>query len=79
MQVGQFKDKLCNFISWCHSGIEGVKWCDRITNTELMERAKHVSRGRGHWCWIGHHKKKMVDNVTRKSFLWKPQCKSKKT
>uniref|UniRef100_A0A0B7BTA3 Uncharacterized protein n=1 Tax=Arion vulgaris TaxID=1028688 RepID=A0A0B7BTA3_9EUPU len=39
--------KLQTFINWCLRRIEGLRWYNRVTNEELLERTRDSSEPRG--------------------------------
>ena len=74
--------KLQTFINWCLRRIEGIRWYDRVTNEELMERTRQIPVNeqvkKRRWRWIGHTLRKPEGNITRRVLAWNPQGQRKK-
>ena len=70
------------FINWCLRRIEGIRWYDRVTNEELMERTRQIPVNeqvkKRRWRWIGHTLRKPEGNITRRVLAWNPQGQRKK-
>ena len=74
-------NKIQVFINSCLRQLLGIRWPDRITNEELLNRTnqepinKVISRRK--WRWIGHTLRKPRDDITRQALYWNPQGKRK--
>ena len=74
--------KIQCFVNTCLRRILGIRWPDRISNTDLWERAgqeplaKQILQRK--WGWIGHTLKKPPANITRQALSWNPQGKRRR-
>ena len=66
--------KIQCFVNTCLRRILGIRWPDRISNTDLWERAgqeplaKQILQRK--WGWIGHTLRKPPANITRQALSW---------
>ena len=69
-------------VNTCLRRILGIRWPDRISNTDLWERAgqeplaKQILQRK--WGWIGHTLRKPPANITRQVLSWNPQGKRRR-
>ena len=69
--------KLQVFVNTCLRQILRVRWPDRISNAELLNRTKQVSIAdaikQRKWRWIGHTLRRGQPNIARCALDWNPQ------
>ena len=69
--------KLQVFINTCLRQILRIRWPDRITNQELLQRTKQVlittTIKQRKWRWIGHTLRRSQTNIARCALDWNPQ------
>jgi hypothetical protein len=74
-------NKLQVFMNRCLRNILGIKWTDKVKNTDLWKQANQDPVGqqiaRRKWRWIGHTLRKPPQDITRQALQWNPQGKRK--
>ena len=74
--------KIQCFVNTSLRRILGIRWPDRISNTDLWERAgqeplaKQILQRK--WGWIGRTLRKPPANITRQALSWNPQGKRRR-
>jgi hypothetical protein len=71
--------KLQVFIKRSLRKILRIFWPDQITNNELWKRKKQpridLQIRKRQWGWLGHTLRKLMEDKTRQTLEWNPQCK----
>ena len=75
-------NKLQVFINKCLRHILRIRWPDRISNEELLQRSKQDPITKSiqvrKWSWVGHTLRRSPEHIPRQALDWNPQGKRKR-